>query len=218
MFAFIAQTFQLRVPRSLRAVVLSWTPIALVAATSGCTGVREYFHNGCKVGPDYCKPAAPVAEQWIDANDKRVKTDCDDLCGWWKVFGDPALDALICTAYHQNLTLREAGFRILQARAQLGIVRGEIFPQTQNLTASYTRFARSKETALARAGGGFTGPRFFDQWDYGFNLDWEVDFWGRFRRAIESQSDLLEASVADFDAALITLLGDVANDYAQMRT
>ena len=66
--------------------------------------------------------------------------------------------------------------------------------------------------------GGTIGPRFFDQWDYGFNLDWELDFWGRFRRAIESQSDLLDASVADFDAALITLLSDVATAYTQMRT
>jgi NodT family efflux transporter outer membrane factor (OMF) lipoprotein len=213
MFAFITQTFQLRVPRSLRAIVLSWTPIALVAATSGCTGVREYFHNGCKVGPDYCKPAAPVAEQWIDANDKRVKTGCDDLCGWWKVFGDPALDALICTAYHQNLTLREAGFRILQARAQLGIATGELLPQTQNLTASYSRIARSAQTAA-----GPLGPRFFDQWDYGFNLDWELDFWGRFRRAVASQADILNASVEDYDAALVTLLGDVATSYTQMRT
>src|SRR6185295_6556979 len=102
--------------------------------------------------------------------------------------------------------------------AQLGIVRGEFFPQVQNLTGSYTRFARSKKTAPAQASGGFIGPRFFDQWDYGFNLNWELDFWGRFRRAIESQSDLLDASVADYDAALITLLSDVANDYAQMRT
>jgi NodT family efflux transporter outer membrane factor (OMF) lipoprotein len=205
--------------RSLLArVALSGVVLAsLLAATSGCTPVREYVRNGFKVGPEYREPPAAVAPKWIDANDKRVKPGCDDLCQWWKVFNDPALDSLICTAYHQNLTLREAGFRILQARAQLGITRGEFFPQTQNLTGSYTRFARSKETALALAGGSL-GPRFFDQWDYGFNLDWELDFWGRFRRAIESQSDALDASVADYDAALITLLGDIATDYTQMRT
>jgi NodT family efflux transporter outer membrane factor (OMF) lipoprotein len=104
----------------------------------------------------------------------------------------------------------------------LGIVRGEFFPQTQNLTGSYTRFAQSNKTAGAlaagAAGAGAAGPRFFDQWDYGFNLDWELDFWGRFRRAIESQSDALDASVADYDAALITLLSDIATDYTQMRT
>ena len=191
--------------------------VALLVFSPGCTPVREYIANGFKVGPNYHEPPAAVACKWIDANDKRVQPGCDDLAQWWKVFNDPALDSLICTAYHQNLTLREAGFRILQARAQLGIARGEFFPQTQNLTGSYTRFARSKETAPAVSGGAL-GPRFFDQWDYGFNLDWELDFWGRFRRAIESQSDALDASVADYDAALLTLLGDVATNYAQMRT
>jgi NodT family efflux transporter outer membrane factor (OMF) lipoprotein len=59
---------------------------------------------------------------------------------------------------------------------------------------------------------------FYSQWNYGFNLNWELDFWGRFRRAIESNSASLEASVADYDETLVTLLGDVANYYAQMRT
>jgi NodT family efflux transporter outer membrane factor (OMF) lipoprotein len=213
MSLFISRSLQRRVRRALRTAVLYLTSIAVVSANVGCTGVRQYFHNGCKVGPNYCKPAAPVAEQWIDANDKRVNTGCDDMCTWWKVFSDPSLDALICTAYHQNLTLREAGFRILQARAQLGIATGEMFPQTQNLTASYSRIARSNQTA-----GGLFGPRFFNQWDYGFNLDWELDFWGRFRRAVASQADILNASVEDYDGALVTLLGDVATNYTQMRT
>ena len=146
--------------------VLYLTSIAVVTANVGCTGVRQYFHNGCKVGPDYCKPAAPVAEQWIDANDKRVNTGCDDMCAWWKVFSDPSLDALICTAYHQNLTLREAGFRILQARAQLGIATGEMFPQTQNLTGNYSRIARSRSngrrvvrTAILQSVGLWFQPR-----------------------------------------------------------
>jgi NodT family efflux transporter outer membrane factor (OMF) lipoprotein len=202
--------------RTLRKCVTLLTAFMTLLSSTGCTGVREYFHNGCKVGPDYCRPAAPVAAQWIDANDKRVNTGCDDLCQWWKVFNDPVLDSLICTAYHQNLTLREAGFRILQARAQLGIAKGEMFPQTQNLTGDYQRIARSRQTAgLA---GLPVGAQFFNQWDYGFNLDWELDFWGRFRRAVASQEDSLDASVEDYDGVLVTLLGDVATTYTQMRT
>jgi NodT family efflux transporter outer membrane factor (OMF) lipoprotein len=180
---------------------------------SGCTPWRDYFHNGFKVGPNYGRPAAPVAQQWIDANDRRVKTDEDDPCQWWTVFDDPILNDLICTAYHQNLTLREAGFRVLEARAQLGIAIGGIFPQTQNATGSYLAIANSQETAQ----GNF-GPQFFNQWNFGFNLAWELDFWGRFRRAIEGNSDLLNASVEDYDGALVTLLGDVATTYANMRT
>jgi NodT family efflux transporter outer membrane factor (OMF) lipoprotein len=157
-----------------------------------------------------------VAHEWIDANDKRVRSEPDDLSQWWKVFHDPVLDNLICSAYQQNLTLREAGFRVLEARAQLGITVGTIFPQLQNMTGSYQREA----TSVATAGRQDIGPvkRFFGQWNYGFNLAWELDFWGRFRRAIESDSDLLDASVEGYDDVLVTLLSDVATAYVQMRT
>ena len=95
---------------------------------------NEYVHNGFKVGPNYSPPAAPVAQHWIDDADKRVRTNGDDLSQWWTVFNDPVLDTSICRAYQQNLTLREAGCRVLQARAQLGIATGQIFPQTQTMT------------------------------------------------------------------------------------
>jgi NodT family efflux transporter outer membrane factor (OMF) lipoprotein len=107
-------------------------------------------------------------------------------------------------ASRQNLTLREAGFRILQSRAQLGIAVGEFFPQQQNATGSYTRFG--------------VADNFFDSWNFGFNLGWELDFWGRFRRAITAAEDDLDASVFNYDAVLVTLLGDVASAYVQVRT
>ena len=82
--------------------------------TCGCTSLGDYVHNGFKVGPNYGRPPAPAAEHWIDANDPRVNTTSADLSKWWTVFKDPVLDSLICRAYQQNLTLREAGFRVLQ--------------------------------------------------------------------------------------------------------
>src|SRR5205085_4550974 len=118
---------------------------------------------------------------------------------------------LVCYAYNQNLTLRQAGYRVLQARAQLGIAVGEIFPQSQAMTGDFVREASSGAT-----GGG--AQRFFSRWDYGFTLSWELDFWGRFRRAIESSSASLDASVEDYDDVLVTLLGDVASSYVQYRT
>ena len=126
----------------------------------------------------------------------------------------PSADALICTAYHQNLTLRVAGFRVLEARSQLAIDAGELFPQTQQMTGSYSRNADSRNMA----NGQFIQKRFFSQYNYGFNLAWELDFWGRFRRAIESDEDTLDAQVENYDGALVTLLGDIATNYAQMRT
>src|SRR6202045_3898124 len=185
--------------------------IALAMCCCGCTPLTEYVQNGFKVGPNYRKPDAAVASNWIDASDKRVRTDSDDLSEWWTVFNDPVLNDLVCDAYSQNLTLREAGYRVLQARAQLAIAVGAIFPQAQAMTGDYFREASSGET-----GGG--AQRFFSRWDYGFTLSWELDFWGRFRRAIESSSASLDASVEDYDDVLVTLLGDVASTYVQYRT
>ena len=188
--------------------------LAVVASLCGCTSLTDYVHNGFKVGPNYAKPAAPVAKNWIDADDARVKTDEVDLSRWWTVFNDPALNSLICTAYHQNLTLREAGFRILEARAQLDIDTGNLFPQTQQATGSYTRNANSRNTANST----FIQHRFYSQTNFGFNLAWELDFWGRFRRAIEADDATLDANVENYDSALVTLLGDIATNYNQMRT
>jgi NodT family efflux transporter outer membrane factor (OMF) lipoprotein len=155
----------------------------------------EYVHNGFKVGPNYRRPPAPVAPNWIDAADPRVRTESDDLSKWWTVFNDPVLDDLVCSAYLQNLTLREAGFRVLEARAQLGIAVGNIVPQTQTATGSYAWNGITAETANRS----FIRKRFYGQWDYAFNLAWELDFWGRFRRAIEGSLDSLDASVENYD-------------------
>jgi outer membrane protein TolC len=187
----------------LRFAVLA-AVLATGIASSGCTSLREYVHNGFKVGPNYCRPPAPVAEQWIDAADRRVRSESDDLSQWWTVFNDPVLDRLIADAYRQNLTLREAGFRVLEARAQLGIARGEVFPQAQDAFGSYRRGAIS--------------PQFFDQWSFGFSLAWELDFWGRFRRAVAAADDQLNASVEDYDDVLVTLLADAATNYVQILT
>src|SRR5437868_11801821 len=106
---------------------LSWQQscLLLIAAfavcLSGCTSLSQYVQNGFKVGPNYGKPPAAVAPTWIDDTDRRVRSSSDDLSKWWTVFEDPVLDDLICHAYRQNLTLREAGLRVLQARAEYGI-------------------------------------------------------------------------------------------------
>jgi NodT family efflux transporter outer membrane factor (OMF) lipoprotein len=182
---------------------------ALLAAGSllaGCTGPADYIRNGFKIGPEYGRPPAPVAEDWIDAVDQRVKRDGENshFAEWWAEFRDPVLDRLIQQSYEENLTLREVGFRVLAARAQLGIATSSLFPQVQTANGAYTRF-------------GFANT-FFDQWNFGFNLVWELDFWGRFRRAIRAADATLDASVENYDAVLVTLLGDVASNYVRYRT
>lgn len=190
--------------------VLRWTAwTAIILALSGCTSFYDYIHNGFKVGPNYARPTAPVAEHWIDASDVRVEPNPEVLCQWWQVFDDSTLNRLVTDAYRQNLTLREAGCRVLQARAQRGIVVGELFPQQQYATGSYRRNGN---------GGSGGASQFTDQWSTGFSLAWELDFWGRFRRAVAVADAQLDASVEDYDQALVTLLGDVAANYTLVRT
>ena len=193
----------------------------LALCLSGCTSLREYIENGFKVGPNYCEPPAPVAEHWIDAADQRVRSQSEDLSRWWTVFQDPVLrsedsvlNRLVLTAYRQNLSLGQAGFRILEARAQLGIAQGELFPQLQDATGAYRR----QGTSLSAPSGFFSPKRYFSQWNYGFNLAWELDFWGRFRRAVAAADAQLDASVEGYDDVLVTLLADVAANYVQVRT
>lgn len=186
----------------------------LVLVSSGCTSFREYVANGYKVGPNYRRPPAPVANDWIDADDMRLrKEESPELARWWTVFQDPVLDQLVADSYRQNLTLREAGFRVLQNRALLGIAVGGFFPQQQYAFGDHTANSISKNVANR----GFVLDQFFPEWDVGFTLNWELDFWGRFRRAIIAANDRLDASVEDFDAVLVTLLGDIAQAYVQIR-
>jgi NodT family efflux transporter outer membrane factor (OMF) lipoprotein len=192
---------------------------------AGCTSLPTYLRNGFKVGPNYVEPPAAVASGWIDATDVRVRSDTDDLSQWWTVFNDPVLNDLICNAYNQNLTLREAGYRVLQARADYGVAVGEIFPQTQNINGNYTRSATSIASLLGGSFGSFLPSggglppiqRFFNSNAINFGMAWELDFWGRYRRAIEASADDLDASVANYDDVLVTLLGDVALNYVQFR-
>jgi NodT family efflux transporter outer membrane factor (OMF) lipoprotein len=164
------------------------------------------------VGPNYGRPAAPVAADWIDYADPRVMSEEQQLGQWWTVFNDPILNSLIQTAYQQNLTLRVAGARILEARAQRGIAAGNLFPQSQSAFADYARVKLSQNAANPPI------EAWFSNWDAGLTASWELDFWGRFRRAIEAADAELDASVENYDDVLVVLLSDVAASYVQYRT
>jgi NodT family efflux transporter outer membrane factor (OMF) lipoprotein len=180
--------------------------------TSGCTSLRQWADNGFRVGPNYCQPEADVAQTWIDYADPRTDDAEHDLSQWWRVFNDPTLDELIESTYQQNLSLRVAGARILEARARRRIAAGNLWPQFQEAFGDYSRNKISSEIASAPP------ELWFSNWETGFNLAWELDFWGRYRRAIESSDALLDASIENYDDVLVILLADVATNYVQYRT
>ena len=170
---------------------------------------------GCTVGPDFTRPAAPVADQWLEAGGPSVLTDHQEYEAWWTVFHDPTLDRLIDVAYKQNLTLMSAGARVLEARATLGVAIGEVYPQTQQIGANvgYNQASQVDPTSNPL-------HQLENYWraSLGTQIAWELDFWGKFRRGVESADASYLASIATYDDVLVTLLGDVATSYIGIRT
>lgn len=185
-------------------------PLILLAALGLC---------GCmKVGPDFKKPVAAKPDSWLEAEYAQSRPDLPPVEDWWKLFDDPVLDNLVALSRKQNIPLHIAGVRILQARAQLGVAVGNIYPQTQQGVGGYTYTQASQSNPSAPQPGNQSGT----QWTYwqnnlGVQAAWELDFWGKFRRAIESADASLAASVADYDNALVTLASDVASTYVSLR-
>ena len=189
--------------------------LLLSALVTGCSSPKEWVHNGFKVGPNYCTPSATTAEHWIDADNPRLKSLEGSSARWWTVFNDPTLDYLVASAANENLTLKTAGCRILEARAERGIAEGNLFPQQQGMSGSYSRNAMS---ATAYPFNIIPLPKYdYDNWSGGLNAAWELDFWGRFRRAIEAADANLDAQCANYNNVLVLLQAEVAANYIQTR-
>jgi NodT family efflux transporter outer membrane factor (OMF) lipoprotein len=167
---------------------------------------------GCMVGPDFKRPPVKIADDWTDTVAGTVESKQELHPEWWSSLNDPVLSSLIEVAFEQNLSLLAAGVRVLQSRAQLGVAIGELYPQQQQLTASASsnRIPLSVPYALVDTN--------YWQVAYGAQAGWEIDLWGRVRRAIESASGAFLASVAAYDDVLVTLTADVASTYVKIRT
>jgi NodT family efflux transporter outer membrane factor (OMF) lipoprotein len=172
---------------------------------------------GCTtVGPDFKKPEVAVSDDWQEKGDSRINTQGTADAAWWKQFNDPTLDRLVTSAYKLNLSLQIAGLRIYEARAQLGVATGQQFPQIQVATGSFSAVGLSDNIANLNGIPGFS--RNFVEYQLGFDAAWEIDFWGKYRRGIESETASLIGSVADYDSALVSLTAEVARTYVVIRT
>ncbi len=169
--------------------------------------------GGCstKIGPDYQTPETRVSPDWLESEDRRVSRKEGDFREWWRVFKDPVLNKLVETAYSQNLPLQIAAVRILGSRAELGIATGNLFPQSQAFQGQTEDFGMPLLRNL-----GLGDSLWYTR--IGVMSNWEIDIWGKYRRAIESADAQLMASVAEYDDILVTLTADVANTYVQIRT
>ena len=172
--------------------------------------------SACMVGPDFTTPAAPAADKYLESANPAVLTDRQQYQDWWRVYNDPVLDRLVHLAYQQNLTLAAAGTRVLEARAVLGVAIGDFYPQQQDIAAalSYNQFSRSDPVSNRNSSSTVS----FWRASMAFQVGWELDFWGKFRRNVQSADAAYLASVASYDDALVTLVGDVATTYIGIRT
>ena len=180
-------------------------PIALVVVVAALS-------CGCTVGPNYKKPTASVPATYrglspdASGNNGSAISLGDEK--WWDVFQDEQLRSLIRTALQQNYDVRIAGARVLAARAQLGITRADQFPSVAGGASLI-----DQRTAAA--------PRFpaFEAGVGQLNVSaaWEIDFWGKFRRATEAARANLLASEAARQEVIATLVANVSAAYFQLR-
>lgn len=165
--------------------------------------------SGCMVGPNYDQPSADVNEAWQAVEGPQAAPTATD---WWASFDDPTLTRLIEEAHAQNLSLKVAGLRVIEARAARGIAVGDFFPQTQNAFGSISAEQLSENEAAA------SGDRAFSNDIVGLEAAWELDFWGKFRRGIEAADAEVLLAVADFDSVFVTLTAEVATNYILVRS
>lgn len=188
-------------PPSLRKLLESPTrspsgdPQATTAAASRTASVDE------------SSPPEPMQDvEGMIAIDDSVFLNC-----WWMALNDPKLDELIQLARNNNLDLRKAAARIGEARSQKSIIKGNLFPQSQN-TIFGTVHGHLAKTLTQTA---FTEK--FDIWALGPFISWEIDLWGRLRRNVDSAQASLQGRVEDYRNVMVVLTGDVATSYIDYR-
>jgi NodT family efflux transporter outer membrane factor (OMF) lipoprotein len=183
---------------------------ALLLGVLGALGLA-----GCvRLGPDFQSPVQPWVEHWNTqalelASQQRPQPDTRQ---WWQVFADPVLDQLIAEADAHNADVEIAGLRVMEARAQLGIAQSGRYPQLQQVSAD--------SLYLDRHQYGGSNPQDLNIWQHsaGFDIGWELDFWGRFSRAIESADAAWFAAQANHENALVLLHAQLAQTYYALRT
>jgi outer membrane protein, multidrug efflux system len=173
--------------------------------------------GGCTtLGPNFSAAQVPWLQAWSggawrtladEASRNAQPQSRDD--GWWRQFNDPVLDQLVAEAQRLNPGVRTAGLRIMESRAQLGIAGSGLYPQLQQVNAQ-----------ALRVGDRGSDGRSSGFWSAGlaFDLAWELDFWGKFKRGIESADAAYFASIAQYDDVQVLVAAQAASLYASIRT
>ncbi|KVZ14772.1 efflux transporter outer membrane subunit [Burkholderia ubonensis] len=192
----------------------------LAAAVAFATAV---LLAGCAVGPDYHRPDTPMPPAFKEAPAGwKVAQPADgaDRGAWWRVYGDPQLDALIGKLNASNQTIAQSAAAYRQARALVAEARAAYFP-TVGLTASGSR-SRSPRASLSSGssssfGGGSSGS-IGNSYSVGLDASWEPDLWGKVSRTVGAQRAGEAAAAADLANARLSQQATLAQTYFQLRT
>lgn len=163
----------------------------------------------CAVGPDYQPPQPQLPDHWSEQSASQAETQ--DLALWWRSFNDPELDRLVNQAIAGNLDLKRAVQRIEAAKAERVIqAAGGLPTVTAGASASN---ARSSETLSWPPGNGE-----YKTYQYGLESSWEIDVFGKTKRAVEAADATIGVAIEDRRAIMVALLGEVAADYVTLRS
>ncbi|MBE7217167.1 MAG: efflux transporter outer membrane subunit [Caulobacteraceae bacterium] len=176
--------------------------------------------TGCTVGPDFHgpPPQAPAARFGAEPADTPSRTTGGAIDeAWWSSFGDPELSSLVERLARQNLDLKAAAERIVQARAARRIARAEGLPQVSG-QAKYTRERESANGFASLEVPAPGAPLEFDLDDTSLQASWELDLFGRVRRAVEAADAGVQAQVQARRDLALTAVADLAQTYLQLRS
>ncbi len=167
---------------------------------------------GCTVGPNHQGPKVATPSEWSEPLEGGVTNRPLVAVRWWKSFQDPALDSLITQAAASNLDLRAASAAVRQARESLNLARAGYLP-TVDSSASYARERASRNGLIQTPG---VNPN-YNLYQAGFDASWEIDVFGGTRRSVESARAGVAAAEFGRDDVLVSLLAEVAVNYATVR-
>ena len=179
--------------------------------------------GGCAVGPVATPLDAPIPAKWSEA--PRSKASPAQLGDWWRCFDDPVLDALIKEAIAGNQSVAGAKARVREARASRRVYAAALLPTVSGAASSTRQQSSASETGIGGASGLPTsgtglaggGAGVYTLFVGGLDASWEIDIFGGDRRTLEASDLAARAAEDDLDAALLTLVVDVATYYIEAR-
>ncbi len=172
--------------------------------------------SGCKVGPNYKRPATPLPSQYSEDRSNQTFVPLDsDLVRWWALFNDPCLDTLLNETLLGNFDLKIAVQAIFQTRAQFRVQFTDLFPEIY-FDAQGTRYRRSLSFPGATSSTA-VGPPTQNFFQTGFDAVWEIDLFGKIQRGATAALDIYQATTEDARDLSITLLSEVASTYMAIR-